>query len=252
VKLTVIFFTTTFSLMSLMGTTNALFNDVETTSFSITTQWDVPPDEDEIWDRSSLKFIDPVTGDYRGITAIIKNVGDRDMAGTVVYEVYMVTGKGSPKDGTKVGSGIVPKLAVNEELALHFTPTESGKYMFRAFQRPHHGDPNGTGGGNGNPENDLWSGEITVNFPSLNKVEKPDSDTEIPADTPQQDNEGTQETDKTEIIDEAAPPDEESQQQETPEPEETDDSTNESSDNTQQEPAEEKIEDEPESGTDTQ
>jgi YqxM protein len=249
VQLTVIFLTTTFSLMSLIGTTNALFNDVETTSFSITTQWDVPPDDDdEVWDRSSLAFIDPVTGDYRGITAIIKNVGDRDMAGTVVYEVYMVTGQGSPKNGTKVGEGIVPKLAVNQEHALHFTPTESGKYMFRAFQRPHHGDPNGTGG-NGNPENDLWSEEITVIFPSLNNTEKPDSDTEIPADIPQQE-EGTQEPEETETNDEAAPTDEEPQQQETPE--ETEDSNNESSDSTQQEPAEEEIEDEPDSGTDTQ
>jgi YqxM protein len=252
VKLTVIFLTTTFSFMSLIGTTNALFNDVETTGFSITTQWDVPPDEDEVWDRSSLKFIDPVTGDYKGITAIIKNVGDRDMAGTVVYEVYMVPiGPGSPKNGTKVGSGTVPMLAVDEKHALHYTPTESGKYMFRAFQRPHHGDPNGTGGGNGNPEKDLWSEEITVIFPSLNNIEKPDSDTEIPADTPEQE-EGKQELEETETNEEAAPPDEEPQQQEKPETEETEDSSNESSDSTQQEPEEEEIEGKPDSGTDTQ
>lgn len=240
--------------MSLIGNTNALFNDVETTGFSITTQWDVPPDEDEheVWDRSSLDFIDPVTGDYRGITAIIKNVGDQDMAGTVVYEVYMVPiGPGSPKEGTKVGDGIVPKLTVNQEHSLHYTPTEPGKYMFRAFQRPHHGDPNGTGGGNGNPENDLWSEEITVNFPSLDKVEQPDSDTEIPAETPQQE-EGTQEPEGTENNDEAAPPAEEPQQQETPEPEETEDSSNESLDSTQQEPAKEESDDEPDTGTDTQ
>jgi YqxM protein len=250
VKLAMIVLTTTFSLISLIGTTNALFNDIETTGFSITAQWDIPPDDDVVWDRSSLEFIDPVIGDYKGITAIIKNVGNEDMAGTVIYEVYRTPiGSGSPKNGTKVSSGTVPMLAVNEEHSLEYTPTESGKYMFRAFQRPLHGDPNGTGGGNGNPEKDLWSSEITVTFPSINNVEQPDSDAELPADTPQQE-EGTQVPDETETNDEAAPPNEESEQQETPD--ETEESSNESSDSTQQERTEEESEDEPNSGTDTQ
>jgi YqxM protein len=238
VKLAAIVLTTTFSLMSLIGTTNALFNDVEKTSFSIQSQWDVPPDEDEVWDRSSLKFIDPVTGDYQGITAIIKNVGDRDMAGTVDYEVYWI-GKGNPKNGEKVGGGIVPALGTGKSHELNYTPSKSGNYMFKAYQRPNHGDPNGTGqgGGNGNPENVLWSAEITVTFPSLN-VEQPDSgDTELPAENPQQNNEGTQESIETEQNDELTNPNSEPQQQDPTDETES----NESSESTQQEPIEENF-----------
>jgi YqxM protein len=251
VKLTVIVLTTTFSLMSLIGTTNALFNDVETKSFSITTQWEVPPDEDEVWDRSSLKFIDPVTGDYKGITAIIKNVGDRDMAGTVVYEVYWIE-SGNPKNGEKVGGGIVPALGTGNSHELNYTPSKSGNYMFKAYQRPNHGDPNGTGKGgrNGNPENALWSAEITVIFPSLN-VEQPDSgdgDTELPAEKPQQENEGNQEPNETEPNDELTTPNPESDLQEPPNEAED----NENSESTQQEPIEENPEDQPDSVTDTQ
>jgi YqxM protein len=249
VKLAAIVLTTSFSLVSLIGTTNALFNDVERTSFSIQSQWDVPPDEDEVWDRSSLEFIDPVTGDYKGITAIIKNVGDRDMGGTVAYEVYWIE-SGNPKNGEKVGSGIVPALGTGKSHELIYTPSKSGKYMFKAYQRPNHGDPNGKGkgGGNGNPENALWSAEITIIFPSLNTEHPESGDTKLPAENPQQNNEGTQEPNETEPNDELTTPNPEPNQQESPDETES----NESSESTQQEPMDENPEDQPDPGIDTQ
>jgi hypothetical protein len=96
------------------------------------------------------------------VSAVIKN-GGNDMAGTVPYEVWWAE-KGNPKEGIKVGDGMVPALKSGETFNLKFSTEKPGNYMFKAYQRPNHGDPNNKkeSKGNGNAEGALWSEQITV------------------------------------------------------------------------------------------
>jgi YqxM protein len=149
IKITAVFYITIFSSIALIGATNAYFNDTETLTLPLkTTLW---------WDKSSLEFIGEAN-DSSGVSATIKNGGDK-MAGTVPYEVWFSPDE-NPKNGKLLAEGIVPILDKNEVYTLHYSTTQPGKYMFKAYQRPGHG--NKDVGGNGNLNQELWSNEIVI------------------------------------------------------------------------------------------
>ncbi len=109
---------------------------------------------DDDWDKSSLKFIDQ-GGDCDEIWAEIMNGQDsEDMKDTVQYKVYYSpTGNPKPEHGgTVVATGTVSELESGASEALTYNPTEPGKYMFWASQRPGHPG-----------QGELWSDEISVN-----------------------------------------------------------------------------------------
>jgi YqxM protein len=190
VKVTTVFYVMTFSMMFLIGTTTAFFNDKETVKLPLKAVWEIenPPEENGDWDKSSLEFIG-VSSDVNQISATLINGGD-DMAGTVEYEVWWNSDDKNPMKGELVyDNGIVPALKHKGEHTLTFIPTKPGNYKFKAYQRPGHG--NKTTGGNGNQEQVLWSGTITVvgvtNSPDTNIPEKiePTKETTEPPEPPE-------------------------------------------------------------------
>ncbi|PLR99284.1 amyloid fiber anchoring/assembly protein TapA [Bacillus sp. T33-2] len=162
VQITTIFYIFAFTLIYMLGSTNAYFNDRVGAIGAITAgTWETSPPE-EVWDKSSLAFTGAVSNQDKNISAAIKNNGN-DMAGSVPYEIWWAE-KGNPKEGTKIGDGTVPALKSGEVFNLKFTTQKPGNYMFKAYQRPNHGDSNNNkdNKNNGNVEGALWSTQITV------------------------------------------------------------------------------------------
>ncbi|MGD6960980.1 amyloid fiber anchoring/assembly protein TapA [Fictibacillus phosphorivorans] len=160
-KLGIIFYSLTFSTLHLTGNTGAYFNDTESVNGII--QVGTWPEK---WDKSSLLFL-PNTKQITNnnqclpVKVTIKNGGDKDMQGSVNYEVWWAE-KGNPKDGMKISSGEVKALKSGESLVLSLTPTENGIYKFKAFQRPGHPG-----------KGELWSDEIAVNCFNTKIIEEP-------------------------------------------------------------------------------
>jgi YqxM protein len=146
-KIGIIFYLSTFTILHLTGTTKAYFSDQAEVTGVFNFSWV------ELWDKSSLEFTNSkVTGASQctPVEAVIKNGGDRDMKGTVVYEVWWAE-KGNPKDGVKVAEGQVKALKSGETETLTFTPNKNGYYKFKAMQRPGHPG-----------QGELWSESIAV------------------------------------------------------------------------------------------
>ncbi|MCP3739746.1 amyloid fiber anchoring/assembly protein TapA [Rossellomorea sp. BNER] len=163
-KVAIIFYALSITLINMLGSTNAYFSDSDSGTGRIQAgTWEVDPPPEEEWDRSSLSFTGPVLNNEGTISSTIINNGS-DMAGTVAYEVWWIE-KGNPKKGQKVADGIVPALKSGLSTTLEYKTTKPGSYMFKAYQRPNHGDPNNNkdnNKGNGNTEGALWSESITV------------------------------------------------------------------------------------------
>ncbi|MBM7585290.1 TasA anchoring/assembly protein [Bacillus pakistanensis] len=159
-KVAIILYALSFTLMNILGSTNAYFSDSDSGTGRIQAgTWEVDPPPEEEWDRSSLSFTGPILNNKGTISSTIINNGS-DMAGTVTYEVWWIE-RGNPKKGEKLADGIVPALKSGQSTNLNYKTTKPGNYMFKAYQRPNHGDPNNKKG-NGNEEGALWSESITV------------------------------------------------------------------------------------------
>lgn len=141
--------------------TGAYFNDVSIIYGTISAgTWQ------EIWDKSSLKF--PNESKDQIITSSIPveilvsilNTGS-DMTGQTQYEVYYID-KGNPKNGNKIGEGVIEPIAANQMSILKYMATQPGNYKFKALQRPGHGNKY-------DKRQALWSETITVSpeTPSL-------------------------------------------------------------------------------------
>ena len=95
------------------------------------------------WDKSSLSFAWGCQGDCQTISAQVCNgESAHDMAGSTAWELYWVA-SGSVKDGTLVAEGGIPALAAGGCHVLSFSSDNnpygpSGKYQFKAYQRPGH------------------------------------------------------------------------------------------------------------------
>jgi YqxM protein len=99
-------------------------------------------DDETPWDRSSLLFASGCEGDCGEITAEVCNGADEDMAGPTTWELYWIA-SGNPKNGVVIASGTINPLAAGECQTLTYNPGAnpngaSGKYMFKAYQRPGH------------------------------------------------------------------------------------------------------------------
>lgn len=111
----------------------------------------VPFKVDPIWDRSSLSFTEGCTADCSVATAKVCNGADSgNKLTSTVWELYFAT-TGNPKDGTIVGSGIVPPLDAGECYTITAPTDEDGNYMFKAYQAAGHP---GVG--------ELWSEQCTI------------------------------------------------------------------------------------------
>lgn len=149
-----------------IGTSNALFNDIESTHASIaTTSWgndnEPPPDDD--WDKSSLYFKEEYECQVKEneISVWICNGGDKDMQGTTTWNVYWAN-NGNPKNGIEIFQTLPelgPLQAGECELLTYDTEGTDGNYMFKAFQRSGHP---GTG--------ELWSETCSI---SGSEIEQP-------------------------------------------------------------------------------
>ncbi|KAB2336087.1 amyloid fiber anchoring/assembly protein TapA [Cytobacillus depressus] len=135
------------------GFTNAAFNDVETIEFSIKAEWEPEEEpssgENEIWDKSSLKFSGEVGFDGHNIFAQIIN-GGSDMKIDGRYEVYFID-SGNPKNGERLFKGTFSPLKSKNDTQLTFIPTKSGIYKFKALQHEKHPG-----------KGELWSESIKV------------------------------------------------------------------------------------------
>lgn len=155
--------------------TNASFNDIEKVNSAIgTAVWS--------WDRSSLQFLDENTGygfcnsEIKGFYSDLANIGEQ-MMGSTVFEIYYVqSGEGPNKNnpGVKIFTGEVPALKSGQTIRLLYTPDLStlkpGKYKFKAYQRPGHGDPQGKDPSSGLKE--LWGQEIEVALTDIEECKK--------------------------------------------------------------------------------
>ncbi|ANX13744.1 hypothetical protein ABE41_017175 [Fictibacillus arsenicus] len=169
--------------MFLLGTTSAYFNDIETLTLPLKTEWEVPdpPDSTDDWEKSSLEFIGE-SSFANGISATIKNSGS-DMTDSVDYTVYYIP-EGNPKFGVEVYKDSLPLLKKDEIYTLQYATTTPGYYKFKAVQREGHG--NKSTGGKGNPEKALWSETITLGEVPKNPdgiIENPETPT-ITNDSP--------------------------------------------------------------------
>lgn len=145
--------------------TNASFNDIEKVSATIETDvWS--------WDRSSLQFSDKNKGygfcssEIKSFYSELINVGEK-MMGSSAFEIYYVeSGEGPNKKnpGVKIFTGEIPALKSGQTIRLLYTPDlptlKTGKYKFKAYQRPGHGDPQGKDPSAESQE--LWGQEIAV------------------------------------------------------------------------------------------
>ncbi|MBP1948183.1 amyloid fiber anchoring/assembly protein TapA [Virgibacillus litoralis] len=140
--------------------TNASFNDIEEINGKLHVNWEQddvkdPPPEEEYWDKSSLKFSGDnaeygfCERDVSGLLSGIINGGGGDMNGESEYDVHYHQEKDPNKNrlGDVVYTGVIQPLKSGESTILKFEPDnlsdlEPGKYKFKAYQRPGHGDPN--------------------------------------------------------------------------------------------------------------
>jgi YqxM protein len=182
-KLGIIFYSMTVSILYLTGATGAYFNDTASVNGVIQAgTWS------EGWDKSSLTFVPSkkpsTTNQCAPITVTVKNGGDRDMQGPVNYDVWWAE-KGNPKDGVKVGVGEVRALKSGESLTLSYLPTKNGNYKFKVMQRPGHPG-----------QGELWSEEIAVTNCEETKETKENNSPEKVEEgkTPEQEQEQQQQT----------------------------------------------------------
>lgn len=157
-KLGLIFYSLTFSILYLTGHTSAYFSDAASVNGVIQAgTW---------WDKSSLTFEqnnkstnkkDPCAP----IQTVIKNDGDGNMKEPVRYEVWWAE-KGNPKDGVKVSGGEVRALKNGESMTLSHEANKDGNYKFKAYQSTGHPG-----------QGELWSDDFTVNCTVSKKVEEP-------------------------------------------------------------------------------
>ena len=122
------------------------------------------------WDRSSLE----ATGAYSdcvNVYAVVRNSGDRDMAGTVVWELYYAP-SGNPKNGNIVATGTVPALKTGESATI-FSPASqgTGNYMFKIYQREGHPG-----------QGELWS--AAIHFDADDCATPTPTNTATPSTTP--------------------------------------------------------------------
>jgi len=90
-----------------------------------------------------------ISGNTTQVYAVVYNNGSA-MTGQVTWEVYYAA-SGNPKNGTIIESGAIPALGAGESHTITYTPTEAGKYMFKAYQETGHPG-----------QGELWSDEINV------------------------------------------------------------------------------------------
>ncbi|MFG6496212.1 amyloid fiber anchoring/assembly protein TapA [Fictibacillus sp. UD] len=155
-KIGLIFYTFAFSILYLTGNTAAYFNDTKNVNGEIKVGiW---------WDQSSLSFIAKQQTVNKGqcipVVTTIKNGGDRDMQGSVNYEVWWAE-KGNPKDGMKISGGEVKALKTGESFNLSYSSNKNGNYKFKAYQRTGHPG-----------QGELWSDEINLNCTDSKAVEE--------------------------------------------------------------------------------
>ncbi|WP_322741823.1 amyloid fiber anchoring/assembly protein TapA [Fictibacillus phosphorivorans] len=147
-KLGLIFYSMTFSILYLTGYTSAYFNDNESVTGVIQAgTW---------WDKSSLTFVtkqNQTKSDAlcTSIDMTIKNAGDGNRIGPVRYEVWWAE-TGNPKNGLKVSEGEVKALNSGESEILSHSPDKEGTYKFKAFQSEGHPG-----------QGELWSEDLKVN-----------------------------------------------------------------------------------------
>jgi YqxM protein len=106
----------------------------------------------DIWDKSSLVIVNQGS-DCEGsgnVWVTVKNSGSEAMASPTPWELWYAS-SGSPKSGEVIATGEIPVLDVEQTYLISTAAIRgSGKYMFKAYQRPGHP---GTGV--------LWSDGIT-------------------------------------------------------------------------------------------
>jgi hypothetical protein len=120
------------------------------------------------WDRSSLEFVSAgwnCLGQRAVVFSLIKNSGDGDMEGPVLWELHFDPNRDPNKNfpGEIVTTGMVPALKNGEEYQIVADAEATGHYSFRAEQRPGHP---GTG--------ELW---VSVGFLDLNQCCLPSPET---------------------------------------------------------------------------
>lgn len=198
-KVGLIFYTVTFTLLHSLGTTNANFTDTGAVSQRIKAgHWST---EDQ-WDRSSLTFTGNIVQENTRIAAEITNKGE-DMAGTVAYEVWW-SEKGNPKDGQKVDEGKVPALKSGQFVTLEYKTEKVGNYIFKSYQRPNHGDPNQK---KAEEERALWSKPLSI------EAQKQAPPT-VPNDPPKNDSKPVQSTKPASKTEESSTPSKEVKKEE--------------------------------------
>lgn len=162
---------------TLTGQTNAYFSDNDTVTGTIQAgTWETEEascsenGQHGDWDCSSLKFVGGEKYIDNKIFTHIKNTGS-DMKTNGTYEIYYIE-KGNPKNGKPVGD-VLTFAPIKEglEIELSFTPTQSGTYMFKAYQ---HKDHPGQG--------ELWSAEIKVDLKSNKAANTEEEKTEQQAE----------------------------------------------------------------------
>lgn len=151
----------TFGIGFLTSDTGAYFND----NTQVTGKLQAGTWENE-WDKSSLKFPNENNQAFgscnpKEIAVTITNTGS-DMKGESQYEVYYID-KGNPKDGEKVGDGVIEPILANKSTNLKFTASKPGNYKFKAFQRPEHAFKS--------ESQDLWSETITITCKTISSDE---------------------------------------------------------------------------------
>lgn len=187
-KMVAVFYLFIFLIGYLITDTRAYFNDNTTVNGMIQAgNWQ------NDWDRSSLKFTSSKDQLFEScttkeISTMIVNSGN-DMNGPSQYEVYYIE-KGNPKDGVKVGEGIIDPILASKSVVLKFSANKSGNYKFRAFQRPNHAFK---------PERqDLWSETITItcnnNKTSIDSEQNQKNSTEVQSQPSQDTNNTSEET----------------------------------------------------------
>jgi YqxM protein len=106
----------------------------------------------DIWDKSSLVFVNQGSDCEGGgnVWVTVKNSGSEAMASPTPWELWYAS-SGSPKSGEVIATGEIPVLDIEQTHLISTAAIRgSGKYMFKAYQRPGHP---GTGV--------LWSDGIT-------------------------------------------------------------------------------------------
>jgi TasA anchoring/assembly protein len=154
-KILAIILLSTVGFIYLTGNTGAYFNDTTSTTGILTAGfWETISEE---WDKSSLEFTEKESviescGPTKIVTTI-KNTGS-NMNGSTEYFVFY-NKNGNPKDGEKVGEGIINPIESNQTGTIEFNASLEGNYKFKALQRPGHGNKDDV-------RHELWSETITL------------------------------------------------------------------------------------------